>query len=100
YPAAAFNDAWKNVLLYSEHTWGADCSISQPESQKTREQWDIKQSYARAADQQSRALLDKALHSLNPSSELPVHGALELWNTTSWARTELVSLPAEMSSAG
>ena len=30
YPAAKFEQAWTNVLLYSEHTWGAYCSISQP----------------------------------------------------------------------
>ena len=24
FPAAAFQEAWRNVLLYSEHTWGAD----------------------------------------------------------------------------
>ena len=28
FPAAAFQDAWRNVLLYSEHTWGAHNSIS------------------------------------------------------------------------
>ena len=28
YPAKRFEEAWNNVLLYSEHTWGAYCSIS------------------------------------------------------------------------
>ena len=54
YPADAFRDAWRNVLLYSEHTWGAWCSVSQPTRRETREQWQIKQSYALAADTQSR----------------------------------------------
>ena len=31
FPATAFQEAWRNVLLYSEHTWGAHNSISQPD---------------------------------------------------------------------
>ena len=30
-PDALYN-AWRNCLLYDEHTWGASCSISEPES--------------------------------------------------------------------
>ena len=71
YPAAAFEDAWNKVLLYSEHTWGADVSISQPESQKTREQWEIKKGYAEAADKQSRELLAAALDDRNVP--IPAH---------------------------
>jgi hypothetical protein len=98
YPAEAFNEAWKNVLLYSEHTWGADCSISQPESQKTREQWAIKQGYAQTADKQSRELFTQAL-----SKETPPAGqasTLQLLNTASWPRKELVLVPSELSRGG
>ncbi len=50
YPADAFEEAWRNVLLYSEHTWGAWCSVSEPFRRETREQWAVKQSYAVAAE--------------------------------------------------
>jgi alpha-mannosidase len=97
YPARRFEAAWKNVLLYSEHTWGADVSISQPESQKTREQWEIKKSYAEAADKQSRALLTEALALGGAPGTSP---AIEVINSLSWPRTELVTLSKEQSAAG
>jgi len=99
YPAAAFEDAWNKVLLYSEHTWGADVSVTQPESRKTREQWEIKRSYAEAADRQSHELLAAALTPERPDSSTPA-GALDVFNTLSWPRTELVTLPKELSTAG
>jgi len=99
YPAAAFEDAWNNVLLYSEHTWGADVSVSQPESQKTREQWEIKKGYAEAADKQSRELLAAALAAERTDSSVPA-AAVDVFNTLSWPRTGLVTLSKELSAAG
>ncbi|MBX3744714.1 MAG: hypothetical protein KF833_05345 [Verrucomicrobiae bacterium] len=92
YPAEAFEDAWRQVLLYSEHTWGAWCSISEPNRRETLEQWSIKHGYAAAADAQSRDLLQRAL-ALGPGGgEIQ---AVDLFNTTSWPRTELVILPRD-----
>lgn len=94
YPAAAFEDAWRNVLLYSEHTWGAWCSISEPSRRDTREQWAIKQSYAVAADLQSRDLLSRGL----AQATGPVQpAAIDVFNTTSWPRSELVVVPGFLS---
>ena len=52
-----FYEAWRNVLLYSEHTWGAYDSCQCPDRPFVREQWRIKQSFAMDADRQSRELL-------------------------------------------
>lgn len=94
YPAAAFEDAWRNVLLYSEHTWGAWCSISEPSRRDTREQWAIKQSYAVAADLQSRDLLSRGLaQSAGPAQV----DAIDVFNTASWARRDLVAVPKFLS---
>ncbi len=95
YPAARFQDAWNNVLLYSEHTWGAWCSVSEPHRKETIEQWQIKRSYAELGDQQSRNLLAIALAPSTSSSN-----SLDLYNTVSWTRTELAILPPSFSSAG
>ena len=96
YPAQDFEAAWKKVLLYSEHTWGAWCSVSDPENKMTKEQWDIKQSYALDADKLSRNLLQKAL-SLN---ETNASKTIEVINTNAWERTEVITIPASLSNLG
>ncbi|MBU6400021.1 MAG: hypothetical protein KGS61_06865, partial [Verrucomicrobia bacterium] len=100
YPAPAFDAAWKDVLLYSEHTWGAWCSISQPDNPLTLDQWAIKRGYVENADRQSRKLLADAL-SRGSSQTIAAHSqAVDIWNTLSWPRTDLVSLNPELSGAG
>ena len=98
YPADDFYAAWRNVMLYSEHTWGAHCSISQPDSQFTLDQWAIKQAYAVDAEKQSTDLVNAALADRKSSGDSVT--AVDVFNTTSWPRTELVGLPAGAESGG
>ena len=113
YPVEDFEEAWRQVLLYSEHSWGAMGSVTDPEAPLTKEQWRIKRSYALNADRQSRDLLAQALENrarkIQPSdSNRPsVSGhsekgreEVDVFNTTSWQRTELVFLPREISASG
>ena len=115
FPAAAFQDAWRNILLYSEHTWGAHNSISQPDLPFVRDQWKVKQAFALDADNQSHALLAQALggarlssgaalaqSATSSNSAVPedrraptAPAALDVFNTSSWPRTDLVTLSAE-----
>jgi hypothetical protein len=94
YEPNAFDSAWRNVLLYSEHTWGAWCSITEPERKETREQWAVKQGYAREADKESRQLLEGALRCRDSAPKTSTR--LEVINTLSWPRTELVTAPPDM----
>lgn len=41
-----FAAAWRNVILYDEHTWGAHNSISEPDLAFVKGQWAIKQRFA------------------------------------------------------
>ncbi|MBI5385510.1 MAG: discoidin domain-containing protein [Verrucomicrobia bacterium] len=104
FPATDFQDAWRNVLLYSEHTWGAHNSISQPDIPFVRDQWKVKQAFALDADKQSKQLLTQALGrpttSSAPLQPAPDVLAIEVFNTTSWERTDLVTLPPDLSSGG
>src|SRR5262249_26367691 len=42
FPARDFRAAWRGAMLYDEHTWGAHCSVSEPENPLTTGQWEIK----------------------------------------------------------
>ncbi|HVU98678.1 MAG TPA: glycoside hydrolase family 38 C-terminal domain-containing protein [Puia sp.] len=95
YPADKVRAAWKNTILYSEHTWGADVSVTRPLSQKTMEQWIIKKSYATEADSLSLQLLDSALPQ---GASIP--NSIDIYNTNSWPRTDLILLSHKASAAG
>jgi len=100
FPAPDFNAAWRNVLLYSEHTWGAHNSISQPDVPFVRDQWRVKQAFALDADRQSRELLERALRSQRPGDAESPGDAVDVYNTASWKRTGIVTLDATLSRAG
>jgi alpha-mannosidase len=97
FPAADFHNAWRDVLLYSEHTWGAHNSINEPDLPFVRDQWKVKQGFALDADSASHALLSRAS---DPGSRKQVPGAVDIFNTSSWPRTDLVTVPPEISVAG
>jgi len=98
YPAEQFYEAWRNVILYDEHTWGAHCSISRPDSEFTKAQWKIKQAFALNADVQSYNLLNNAL-AKHRSTEKAVT-AVDVFNTSSWTRTDLVIVPKSITVPG
>ena len=84
-PESDLREFWRNILLYDEHTWGAWCSISQPDSEQTVGQWEIKADFAHDADRQGKELLDEGLTRL--ASLVATDGpALLVYNPTSWQR--------------
>jgi alpha-mannosidase len=93
-PPAAFEEAWRNVLLYSEHTWGAHNSISHPDDPFVLDQWAVKQRFALDADRQSRELLQAAVARHGSSMPSGAGRVVDVLNTTQWPRTELVILGA------
>ena len=99
YPADDFYAAWRNVLLYNEHTWGAHCSISQPDSQFTLDQWRIKQAFAIDAEAGSEKLTGSVLNAASKTVSKKVT-AVDVYNTSSWPRTDLVVLTTDLPPAG
>ncbi|MBO9562934.1 MAG: glycoside hydrolase [Niastella sp.] len=95
YPGNDFRTAWKNLLLFSEHTWGAHNSVGEPDDPKVKEQWRIKQSFALDAQKQTEELMRKALDMSKNSGN-----NIDVFNTLSWPRTDLVTVTAAMSKTG
>ncbi|MBM4030432.1 MAG: hypothetical protein FJ291_01445 [Planctomycetes bacterium] len=100
YPAEAIAAAWRNCLLYDEHTWGAHCSISQPDSDFTKAQWKIKSQFALDADKAAKDLAVRSHSALARLVKTDASAGLVVINPTSWPRTQvigasnLVSVPA------
>jgi alpha-mannosidase len=95
YPAPAFDDTWKNLLLYNEHTWGAYNSVGEPDNEKVKSEWNVKQGYVLRAEKQVDSLMTQAL---KPAATQV--NAVDVYNTTNWPRTDIVYVSANLSKTG
>ena len=91
YPASRFQDAWRNAILYDEHTWGAYNSVNEPDAPFVKKQWAIKQAFAVDAWCESKVLLKEAFVGRGALAD----SAVDVFNTSSWTRTDLVTIPKE-----
>ena len=99
YPDELFYQAWRSVILYDEHTWGAHNSITEPDSEFARSQWRIKQGFALDADRQSRELLARAVTGLASKQRTEAGDRyVMVLNPTGWVRSDLVTLEGQPSS--
>jgi alpha-mannosidase len=97
YPAREYESAWRDVVFYDEHTWGAHNSIEEPDLDFVKEQWKIKRKFALDADRRSQELISKAALS---TSRTPADSSLVVYNTSSWPRTDVVYLSLGLSETG
>lgn len=91
YDRNQFYAAWKYILLFHEHTWGAHNSISDPDIPFVTGQWRIKQSFALKAD----SLIERLTADLLPSvSKEDASQRIAVINTLSWPRSGPVYISA------
>ncbi len=88
FPHDRFYEGWKNAILFSEHTWGANISVSDPDNEFTKELWRVKKKMATDADSIANVLLEDIVVARSPAKEVTVI------NATSWAHEETVILSA------
>ena len=84
-----FYKAWRDVVMFEEHTWGSWNSISDPDNPFTISQWNYKKAFATDGEERSKNLLDDI------SSQTNYGNVYEVYNTSSWNRTDLVFLPKQ-----
>lgn len=98
FPASEYDSAWRNVTFYDEHTWGAHNSTEEPDLPFVKQQWETKRQFALDADRASRDLLAEVLHS--PSAPSSARTPIDVYNTNSWLRTDVIFLSNELSARG
>jgi alpha-mannosidase len=90
--------AWRSVLLSYEHTWGAWNSISEPDADLVRGQWERKQAFVREAAQRTNALVAASLGDRidREISNGDHPGWIEVVNPLGWERSDVVVLDRGM----
>jgi hypothetical protein len=91
YPAPALGGAWRNCLLYDEHIWGAYSSITEPDSESSKQQWKTKAQFALDADAQARSLLEQGAARWVSLVQMEAP-SLVVINSASWPRTDVVQV--------
>jgi hypothetical protein len=97
YPSESFYHAWRNVTLFSEHTWGASASGPDPDSEFTRALWKQKQAFALRADSIARKI-DQEFHT---AIDADSRGRfIHVFNTNLWPRTDVVTFSTAQDFSG
>ncbi len=82
--------AWRNVILYNEHTWGDDESVTNPFIDLVHAQWAGKKAFAdQAANAAQRLLHEMAVAA---AKRIDARGKLIVFNPSSWSRSEWVEV--------
>lgn len=86
YNADKFYDAWRNVILFHEHTWGAFNSITAPDLPFVTDQWKVKKQFSLDGNTLAHTLEEDLLKPITGSSSKNI----AVFNTSSWARSGAV----------
>ena len=83
---------WRDLLLFGEHTWGADVSVSEPSSRQTIAQWQYKRRFIDSGAAAARDQLSDGLLRLGRATRAG-RGRL-VFNAGAWERTDVARVPA------
>ena len=85
-PESNFNEAWRNVIMGTEHTW---CYMNPSKQPITNDILKVKFGFFQKAEKLSDSLLKSTLSTINDS----MSSAVGVFNTLSWPRNGLVTVP-------
>jgi hypothetical protein len=89
-PRAEIEEAWRNIIMGTEHTW---CYMDPKKQPITNDILAVKFGYFKNGEDQSKSLLTSALSSVKNSGS----SIIGVFNTLSWSRGGLIYLPADQS---
>ena len=84
-------DAWRDALMYDEHTWGAAGSVSEPYAKQTQDQWAVKRAFADRAVEAANGLADRVMGEFC-GAICSKEDAIAVFNPSGWARSEWVEI--------
>src|SRR3989442_7680889 len=82
---------WRDLLLFGEHTWGADVSVSAPDSRQTVAQWLYKRRFLEGAAAAAERQLAEGLLRIGGATQAG-SGRL-VFNASSWPRSDVAHVP-------
>jgi hypothetical protein len=89
--AAERRAAWRDALLFGEHTWGAAESIDAPDARQTVEQWEYKRRFVLGAAATANTQIADALGRLALGQDRG--RSRVVFNAGTWSRTDVVRIP-------
>lgn len=99
YEQDRFDDIWKNILLFTEHTWGSYQSISDPDHPDVKAQWEVKKGFAFDAANDLEQVL-QTFQQGNKENSSKKASTITIYNTNSWLRSDVCIIPADLSTTG
>jgi len=92
YPQAEISQAYDDMMLYDEHTWGMWNNWSDPFLPSTSEHWQFKAAFAHRAAQQTGKLLQAGMQGLGRRIATGSQATIAVFNPLSWARSDVVTV--------
>ena len=84
---------WRDLLLFGEHTWGADVSVSAPDARQTVAQWAYKRRFVESGAAAARQILTDGLLRLGAATNVPGGRGRIVFNAGNWERTDVARVP-------
>ncbi len=88
-PTNAFTDIWRNIVLFSEHTWLSYNAVSQPDHDESIRQLRVKDDRADRAALQIADVTDRSMSQLADQIHIPAN-TLVVFNSLNWKRDLMV----------
>ena len=84
---------WRDLLLFGEHTWGADVSVSAPDARQTVAQWAYKRRFVESGAAAARQILTDGLLRLGAGAAKSAGRGRIVFNAANWERTDVTRVP-------